>query len=148
MNRRTLDCHFDLDSFYNKVYRNKSFYQRDIYIWAERIVNIYNALCSPSKKSFQFGCNIFPSPGADRWFSQDVFSGVKGTLEAEGSGDEFDPETDVHKDDEVPELSDDDLPQMPLSDKQKLGVTFVDLKRLNPKMDVFWRPKLSFQLPT
>lgn len=48
---------------------------------------------------------------ADRWFSQDLFSGVQ---------DDFDPETDVHKDDDVPEeLSDTDLPQMPLSDKQK-----------------------------
>lgn len=47
---------------------------------------------------------------ADRWFSQDLFSGLK---------DDFDPETDVHKDDDVPELSDDELPQMPLSDKQK-----------------------------
>merc|ERR1719161_2248779 len=49
---------------------------------------------------------------ADRWFSQDVFSGVQEP--------DFDPETDVHKDDDVPEeLSDADLPQMPLSDKQK-----------------------------
>jgi len=59
---------------------------------------------------------------ADRWFSQDIFSGItKKAEDAEDKdGDDNFDEEDVGKDDEVEgELSDDDLPQVPLTDKQK-----------------------------